>query len=62
MKKYDRPIVTAFSANDIRAFKAAAVSCISGAVTCGTAGCTTTSQNNSCQSNGVHCTTAATPR
>lgn len=62
MKRYDKPVIIVFSANDIRSFKAAAVSCVSGAVTCGTAACTTTSQNNSCQSNGVHCTTSGTPR
>ncbi len=62
MLKYEKPVLIVFSANNIRDFKAAALSCVSKAVSCGTAACVSTGSDNSCQSDAVYCTTSGTAR
>lgn len=59
LQKYEKPNIVVFSAENIRAFRIAAVSCVSGAVTCNTAGCDTTSGGHSCSSGSVTCKTAS---
>ena len=62
MLKYKKPVLMVFTANNIRAFKAAALSCVSEAVSCGTAACVSTGSDNSCHSDSVYCTTSGTAR
>lgn len=59
---YVKPNLTVFSAETIRVFKAAAASCVSQATACSTAACTSSSQENKCQSKAVSCTTSGAPR
>ena len=59
MLKYEKPVLMVFTANNIRAFKAAALSCVSKAVSCGTAACVSTGSDNS---DSVYCTASGTAR
>ncbi len=59
---YVKPNLIVFSAEKMRFFKAAAASCVSKATSCSTSACTSSSQENTCQSHGVSCTTSGTPR
>lgn len=59
MTKYIKPTYSIFSAEDIRNFKAAAVTCPSTAVTCGSAACSSSSTSHTCGTSSVVCTKGA---
>lgn len=59
LQKYEKPHVDVISAEIIRDFRIAAVSCNSQAVTCNTDGCDSTSGGHSCSSRAVTCKTTS---
>lgn len=59
LQKYEKPNTVVISAETIRDYRIAAVSCVSKAVTCNTSGCDSTSGEHSCSSKSVTCKTTS---